>query len=90
MGHHPHPRSADIINRLARIEGHVKGIKQMAKEGKPCSDILLQIGAVQAALRKAAQAVLEDHLEQCVVGAKPAEAKVLLDDLKAALAHYGR
>jgi len=90
MGHHPHPQSADVINRLARIEGHVKGIKQMAEQGQPCADILMQIGAVQAALRKAAQAVLEDHLDRCVLGAEPEEAKVLLDDLKAALAHYGR
>lgn len=90
MAKHPHPQSADVINRLARIEGHVRGIKQMAEVGKPCSDILLQIAAVQAALRKVSHAVLSDHLDHCVVGASPEEAESLLRELKEALGHYGR
>ena len=62
----------------------------MAEEGKPCSAILLQIAAVQAALRKVAQVVLEDHLDHCVLGANPEDAEQLLAELKEALAHYGR
>ena len=87
---HPHPQSPDVVARLARIEGHVRGIKQMAEDGKPCSDILLQISAVQAALRKVAQVVLEDHLDHCVLGADPDEAKVLLTELRESLSHYVR
>ncbi len=90
MSVHSHPQSEDVIKRLARIEGHVRGIKQMSEEGKSCSEILLQIGAVQAALRKVGQIVLEDHLEHCVVGASPDDARQLLDELKEALSHYGR
>ncbi|MHB9058868.1 MAG: metal-sensing transcriptional repressor [Bacillota bacterium] len=85
-----HPQSADVIKRLARIEGHVRGIKQMAEDGKPCSDILLQIAAVQAALRKVGQAVLEDHLDHCILGARPEDSGKLLAELKEALSHYGR
>lgn len=62
----------------------------MAAEGKPCSDVLLQIGAVQAALRKVGQAILEDHLDHCVLGAPPEESRQLLVELKEALAHFGR
>ena len=87
---HGHPQSADVIARLARIEGHVRAIKQMSEDGKPCSDILLQVSAVQAALRKVGEAVLRDHLEQCVLSAEPEEMKELLMELKDALAHYGR
>ncbi|MHB8928224.1 MAG: metal-sensing transcriptional repressor [Bacillota bacterium] len=85
-----HPQNLNVVQRLARIEGHVRGIKQMAESGKPCSDILLQIAAVQAALRKVGQVVLEDHLDHCVLGAPPGDAKKLLDELKEALSHYGR
>ncbi len=85
-----HPQSADVIKRLARIEGHVKGIKRMSEDGKPCSDILLQIAAVQAALRKVGQAVLEDHLDHCIIGARPEDSAKLLAELKEALSHYGR
>lgn len=90
MPHHPHPQSADVLNRLARIEGHVRGIKQMAETGKPCAEILLQISAVQAALRKVAQAVLDDHLDHCIVDGASAETAELLTELKEALAHFGR
>lgn len=85
-----HPQSPDVMKRLARIEGHVKGIKHMAETGKPCSEILLQIAAVQAALRKVGQIVLEDHLEHCMLGAAPEDSARLLAELKEALAHYGR
>ena len=88
---HPHPQRPEVVHRLARIEGHVRAIKQMAEEGKPCADVLHQIAAVQAALHKVAQLVLDDHLDHCVAGAVEAgEARQMIDDLKAALASYLR
>jgi len=62
----------------------------MAEAGKACSEILLQIAAVQAALRRVGQLVLEDHLDQCILGADPKESQLLLTDLKEALAHFGK
>jgi DNA-binding FrmR family transcriptional regulator len=85
-----HKKRNEIAVRLSKIEGHVRGIRQMADEGKPCSDILLQISAVKAALHKVSVIVLEDHLEHCVLGATPDEAQTLLADMKEALSHFGR
>ncbi|MGE5654496.1 MAG: metal-sensitive transcriptional regulator [Bacillota bacterium] len=86
-----HPQSTDVINRLARIEGHVKAVRKMAEEGKPCSDILHQIAAIEAALRKAASIVLDDHLEHCInEGASSEQIKTLLGDLKAVISTYMR
>ena len=88
---HPHPQSTDVLNRLARIEGHVRAVKQMSEAGKPCAEVLHQIGAVQAALRKVAQIVLEDHLDRCVSEAVEGEqGRELIESLKAALSTYGR
>jgi DNA-binding FrmR family transcriptional regulator len=88
---HPHPQSQDVINRLARIEGHVRAIKVMAQDGKPCADVLHQIAAVQAALRKTAELVLSDHLDHCVLEAAEAgEAREVIDSLKSGLASYLR
>lgn len=88
---HPHPQSSEVIARLARIEGHVRAVKQMAEDGRPCADVLHQIGAVQAALRKVAQQVLEDHLDHCVAEVLPSdEGKVLIESLRAALSTYTR
>lgn len=88
---HPHPQTPEVVNRLARIEGHVRAIKQMAEEGKPCAEVLHQIAAVQAALRKVAQVVLEDHLDHCVLeAAGSGEVREMIEGLKAALANYLR
>lgn len=90
-GAHSHPQSPEVISRLARAEGHLRAIKQMAEAGKPCTDILHQLGAVQAALRKVAQQVLEDHLDHCVKEVMPDEqGKELIESLKGALSTYLR
>ncbi len=59
----------EIANRLARVEGHVRGVKRMWQEGKACPEVLLQIGAVQAALKQVARIILEEHMESCLLDA---------------------
>lgn len=90
MSENAHPRNAEVVRRLASIEGHVRGLRQMAEDGRPCPEILLQVGAVEAALRKVAQVVLEDHLDHCVAEAPPDEIGDRLRELREALAHYVR
>jgi CsoR family transcriptional regulator, copper-sensing transcriptional repressor len=63
-GHHG--KTHLVINRLSRIEGHVRAIKRMIEEGKPCPDVLIQLAAVRSAVKKTAQVVLEDHIESCL------------------------
>jgi len=66
---HEHKYRKDIINRLAKVEGHIRSVKEMTINGRQCPDILLQIAAVQKALDGAAKLLLKDHLENCVVDA---------------------
>lgn len=66
MKKHQHQYVEDVVSRLTKIEGHVRGIKKMAADGQECEDILIQISAVQAALKKVSQIILNDHLEHCV------------------------
>ncbi len=61
-----HKKTAQVINRLSRIEGHIRAIKRMLEEDKPCPEVLIQLAAVRAAVQKAAQIVLEDHIESCL------------------------
>ncbi len=58
-----------IINRLSRIEGHVRGIKTMVKENRPCPEVLNQIAAVKGAVSSLAKIILEEHLEECLTRA---------------------
>ncbi|KPG01241.1 metal-sensitive transcriptional regulator [Rhodopseudomonas palustris] len=52
--------------RLGRIEGQVRGISKMLEEGRYCIDIVTQISAVRAALRRVEEEVLKDHVAHCV------------------------
>jgi len=76
----------DVSNRLSRVEGHVRGIKRMWQEGKDCPQVLLQIGAVQAALKQVSRMILEEHMESCLVeAARRGKYEDALAELKDAL-----
>jgi DNA-binding FrmR family transcriptional regulator len=55
-----------LIKRLKRIEGQVRGISRMVDEDRYCIDVITQISAVRAALRRVEEAVLRDHVAHCV------------------------
>jgi DNA-binding FrmR family transcriptional regulator len=59
----------DCGDRLRRIEGQVRGIARMIEEDRYCIDVLTQLRAVKAALRRVEDEVLKDHVEHCVEGA---------------------
>lgn len=56
----------DLINRLNRIEGQVRGIKKMVENGTYCTDILIQVSAVNAALNSFNKVLLGNHIRTCV------------------------
>lgn len=64
------PRTKDekqaVINRLKRIEGQVRGIQKMVEEDRYCMDILVQISAIQSALKQVGFSVSERHMKHCV------------------------
>jgi DNA-binding FrmR family transcriptional regulator len=62
-------QTQDLINRLARIEGHVRAIRQMVEADRPCPDVLLQIAAVRSALNKVAKILLKEYAQQNLVDA---------------------
>jgi len=70
---HPHVHTQEslrrLVNRLSRIEGHVRGIKTMVQQNSPCPDVLLQIAAVRGALDRVARIVLDEHLTECIARA---------------------
>ena len=56
----------DLINRLSRIEGQVRGIKKMVENNADCPDILIQVSAVSAALNSFNKVLLANHIRTCV------------------------
>lgn len=78
-----------IVNRLSRIEGHVRGIKTMVQQSSPCPDVLLQIAAVRGALDRVARIVLDEHLSECIARAvDEGNIEVEIKELKAALDRF--
>lgn len=56
----------DLLNRLSRIEGQVRGIKNMLEKDAYCTDILMQVSAVNAALNSFNKVLLANHIKSCV------------------------
>jgi DNA-binding FrmR family transcriptional regulator len=56
----------ECLQRLSRIEGQVRGVARMVADERYCIDILTQIAAVQAALRKVESEILQNHVNHCV------------------------
>lgn len=56
----------DLINRLSRIEGQIRGIKRMVEEDAYCPDILIQVSAANAALNSFNKVLLSNHIRTCV------------------------
>ncbi|NEP13113.1 MAG: metal-sensitive transcriptional regulator [Symploca sp. SIO2C1] len=78
-----------IINRLSRIEGHIRGIKTMVQESRPCPDVLVQIAAVRGALDRVARIILDEHLTECIGrAAQQGNIEVEIEELKAALDRF--
>lgn len=63
------PHKQQLLNRLKRVEGQVRGVHQMVEDDRYCVDILHQISAVQSAMNKVSLALLEDHTKHCVTKA---------------------
>lgn len=90
---HPHqhdPQSRrKLVNRLARIEGHVHGIRSMIEQDQPCPDVLLQIAAVKGALDRVARLILDDHISHCIRHAiETGNIEVELEELQRALDRF--
>lgn len=56
----------DLMNRLKRIEGQVRGIQGMLQKNVYCTDVLVQVAAVNAALNSFSKALLAEHIRTCV------------------------
>jgi DNA-binding FrmR family transcriptional regulator len=62
-------RKDDVLKRLRRIEGQVRGLQRMVDEDTYCIDVLTQVAAVTKALQAVSLSLLEDHINHCVVNA---------------------
>ncbi|MBM7646035.1 DNA-binding FrmR family transcriptional regulator [Scopulibacillus daqui] len=80
-----------IINRLKRIEGQVRGLQKMVQDDRYCVDILIQISAIQAALKNTGYSLLERHTKSCVANAvKEGEGEHYIDELMKVIQQFSK
>src|SRR5579871_4292855 len=79
-----------LLARLRRIEGQVRGVQGMVADERYCIDVLTQISAIQAALDKVALGLLDGHAHHCVLGAGDDERDEKTDELLGAVARLLR
>lgn len=58
-----------ISNRLAKAIGHLESVKRMVEDGRDCSDVLIQLAAVKAAINNTGKEILKQHVSHCIVEA---------------------
>ncbi len=80
-----------VINRLKRIEGQVRGIQRMVEEDRYCVDILVQISAINAALKKVGYTVTERHMKHCISHAiNDSEGELAIEELLEVMKHFSK
>jgi len=84
MEHH-HEDTKQIVNRLSRAIGHLESVKKMVIDDRDCSDVLIQLSAVKAAINNVGKIILKDHINHCVVQAVQDDDKKVLEDLNDAI-----
>ena len=88
-GHsHTHAETKAVLNRLSRAIGHLESVRRMVEEGRDCSDVLMQLAAVRAALNNTAKIILKDHIEHCLVEAVRENDWASIKELNKAIEQY--
>ena len=86
--HHSHQNTKMILNRLSRASGHLEAVKRMVEDGKDCSEVLIQLSAVIAALNNTGKVILTDHIANCIVDAVETGDKTVIDNLNIAIDRF--
>ena len=81
-GHgHVHENTQAVHNRLSRAIGHLESVRKMVENGRDCSEVLIQIAAVRAAITNIGKVILQDHIQHCIVDAVEHDDEQALDAL---------
>ena len=82
---HSHTQTEAVLRRLSRAIGHLAAVKKMVENGRDCSDVLVQLSSVRAAITSVSRVIMKDHLEHCIADAVESGDRDVLDQLEKAI-----
>ncbi|HIV69172.1 MAG TPA: metal-sensing transcriptional repressor [Candidatus Butyricicoccus stercorigallinarum] len=85
---HRHTNTKAVLNRLSRAIGHLESVKKMVEDGRDCTEVLIQLAAVRAALTNTGKVILKDHIEHCIVDAVEQGDSQAIRDLEHAIDQF--
>ena len=85
---HSHEHTKAVLNRLSRAIGHLESIKKMVENGRDCSEVLIQLSAVKAAINNTGKVILQDHLQHCLVDAIESGDRKEIEELNKAIDRF--
>lgn len=88
MHTHTHQNTKAVLNRLSRAIGHMESVKRMVEEGRDCSEVLVQLSAVKAAINNTAKVILKEHIEHCLVDAVECGDHEAIEELTGAIDRF--
>jgi DNA-binding FrmR family transcriptional regulator len=85
---HTHTQTKAVLNRLSRAMGHLESVKRMVEDGRDCSEVLIQLAAVRAALTNTGKVILKDHIGHCLVEAVETRDYTAIEELNKAIERF--
>lgn len=82
---HPHENKKAVLNRISKIIGHMQSVKTMVENDRDCSEVLIQLSAINSAVKGVSRVVLKEHLSTCIVDAARDGDYEAIEELNAAI-----
>ena len=86
--HHSHENTRAVVNRLNRAIGHLEAVRNMVEDGRDCSEVLIQLSAVKAAINNTGKVILQDHIQHCLVDAIESGDRKEIEELNKAIDRF--
>ncbi len=83
-----HMETKNVLHRISRVTGHMQAVKEMVEEGRECTDILIQLSAIRAAVNNLGRIILRDHIEHCLTQAVAGGDRDVLEQLNNAIEKF--
>lgn len=90
-GHiHSEEHTKAVLNRMSRIIGHMESTKRMVEDGRDCSEVLIQLSAIESAINSVSRVILKEHLSTCIIDAVKNDDIETIEELNKAIDKFIR